>query len=335
MSKIEDEMRGLPSLLGSNVTSLVLDGCGETLYAALDSGLFSALARLESLSLRCESSFFTSLPTHCWSRFLLAGSRRPYQSVQPPPLPVVSLPRLKHLCLLSSEVSETIKGIFASAEELESLELYGVHSWTHSPQSHLELLQHTKQLKKLLLSGTGSLRPTASAIASLPSLERLTLEGAFDLGDISAAQEIGKAPTSHIVLIGEHYISPYSHSVPFLLSLVEQGGAPDSRRSLQRLTLNAFTARKGPSAKDVDFDPWEFDARHKPIFTGVMRRTYIEQFISDFEEKGLVVNGTALKAVKYDRFHDDERAKLKAFLRETGDERGEGWLSDTDSEYEP
>jgi hypothetical protein len=66
-----------------------------------------------------------------------------------------------------------------------------------------------------------------------------------------------------------------------------------------------------------------------------MRRTYIEQFISDFEAKGLVVDGTALKAVKYDRFHDDERAKLKAFLRETGDERGEGWLSDTDSEYEP
>lgn len=267
-----------------------------------------------------------------------------------------SLPRLTYLRLTSPDDSETIVSIFANSPHLRSLDLSGIHSSTLLAQDHLRHLKHPEKIETLLLCGSGSLAETASTFGNLTSLKRLTLVGRFEVEDAAFCVALGRTPLEHLTLRIYGY-SPsllqsggsFASTFPIPLSGTSPStdtlsleplpfitAAVQPPNWLNRLTLDMpGVFKKGPSAEDVDHDPWEFDPRSQPVFTKFLGRSRGEELMSLGKRKRIQVDGTAVEAVEIDRFADDERAKIKAFLRETGDERGDGWLSETDDEYEP
>ncbi|BGP17003.1 hypothetical protein JCM10213_000362 [Rhodosporidiobolus nylandii] len=234
-----------------------------------------------------------------------------------------SFPDFPHLTSLnlsgadsSFELDSTCFLILRSAPQLTHLSLVGLH-WmaTPSPAALLAQLVHPERLESLALHAGASYTPwhnLPSQFSLLAALRTLEFSGAYKAFPLYVLPSLADLPLQHLILGNSVHVDMTS-----LFSLLDPAGRSTT---LSRLTLNMVEAKAGETPAQSGFDPAKheksWNVAPRPPFGVNPHRAELEQLIETAAGQNIVVDGTAVEALKVEDEYLKQRAELEAHLAE-------------------
>jgi hypothetical protein len=243
-------------------------------------------------------------------------------------------PHLTRLTLSKAVEDSNLAKFLASCTSLTRLALLDLAS-EHDMKKVLSYLHDPTLIEVLTLDGATSrslsLSSISNKITEFVSLRHLRLSDGLTWQDRNFFTLLQKLPLEHLTLGDGLFDKGPWGSYDFTYLLLD---SRDCLKTPKHLTLDFLEITAGPSAAELDFDPWNFDGDWSdPRDSVVYNRQRIEELVEAGEKNGVKVDGTAVQAIKVEDAYVEQREIITDYLRATGDKRGQGWLTDSESEY--